>query len=114
MSTAVYRYDGRVQDIVGNAIAGASIAVLTEPANTSSQPGSPLATIYNGATTNSGSLTSASWSNLTAQITFVFSGAPPADVVPGAYLNVTGVTPGGYNGIWQIVSVAGSNIVVTT
>lgn len=114
MSTAEYRYDGRVQDIVGNAIAGASIAVLTEPANTSSQPGSPLATIYNGATTNSGSLTSASWSNLTAQITFVFSGAPPADVVPGAYLNVTGVTPTGYNGIWQIVSVAGTSVVVTT
>ena len=108
------RYDGRVQDIVGNAIAGASIAVLTQPAVTTTQPGSPLATIFNAAVSNSGSLTSASWSNLTAQITFVFSGSVPADVVVGSYLSMTGVNPAGYNGIWQIVSIAGLNVTVTT
>ena len=109
-----FRYDGRVQDIVGNAIAGASIAVLNQPAVTTTQPGSPLATIFNAAVQNSGSLTSASWSNLTAQITFVFTGSVPADVVAGSYLSMTGVTPAGYNGIWQVVSVTGLNVVVAT
>src|SRR6516164_7036758 len=111
---AAFRYDGRVQDIVGNAIAGASIAVLTQPAVTTSQPGSPLATIFAAALQNSGSLTTASWSNLSQQITFGFTGSVPADVVPGAFLSVAGVNPTGYNGIWQIVSVSGLNVVVTT
>src|SRR6516164_10021215 len=111
---AAFRYDGRVQDIVGNAIAGASIAVLTQPAVTTSQPGSPLATIFAASLQNSGSLTTASWSNLSQQITFGFTGSVPADVVPGAFLSVAGVNPTGYNGIWQIVSVSGLNVVVTT
>ena len=111
---AAFRYDGRVQDIIGNAIAGASIAVLTQPAVTTSQPGSPLATIFAASLQNSGSLTSASWSNLTQQITFAFTGSVPADVVAGAFLSVAGVNPTGYNGIWQIVSVSGLNVVVTT
>jgi hypothetical protein len=109
-----FRYDGRVQDIVGNAIAGASIAVLTQPANTSTQPGSPLATIYNAATSNAATLTSASWSSTTTQITFVFSGAVPADVVAGTFVNITTVNPAGYNGIWQVVSVSGLNVTVAT
>src|SRR6516165_11168708 len=109
-----FRYDGRVQDIIGNAIAGASIAVLTQPANTSTQPGSPLASIFAASLQNSGSLTTASWSNLTQQITFAFTGSVPADVVAGAFLSVAGVNPTGYNGIWQIVSVSGLNVVVTT
>jgi hypothetical protein len=109
-----FRYDGRVQDVVGNAIAGASIAVLTQPAVTTSQPGSPLATIFNAATSNAGALTSASWSATTAQITFVFSGSVPSDVVPGSFLSMTLVVPAGYNGIWQVVSVSGLNVVVTT
>ena len=109
-----FRYDGRVQDIVGNAIAGASIAVLTQPANTTTQPGSPLATIYNGPNTVSNTVSTASWSNLTAQLTFVLGLAPSADVIPGNFLGIAGVTPVGYNGIWQIVSVAGTTVVVTT
>jgi hypothetical protein len=109
-----FRYDRSVQDISGNAVPGASVAVLTQPANISTQPGSPLATIFNAATSNAATLTSASWSATTAQITFVFSGSVPADVVAGSYLNVTGVNPAGYNGIWQVVSVTGLNVVVTT
>ena len=110
---ASFRFDGRVQDIVGNAIAGASVAVLTQPANTSTQPGSPLATLFNAANSNAPTLTSASWSSLTAQITFVIT-SPPADVVPGSYIRITGVNPAGYNNVWQVVSVSGNNVVVTT
>src|SRR5215472_5176066 len=109
-----FRYDGRVQSTVGQAIAGASIAVLTQPANTTTQPGTPLATIFNAATSNANTISAASWSVLTGQITFTFGSAPSADVVAGAYIGVTGVTPTGYNGIWQVVSVAGSTVVVTT
>ncbi|MBA0088496.1 MAG: hypothetical protein HRJ53_26215, partial [Acidobacteria bacterium Pan2503] len=108
------RYDGRVQSTVGEAIAGASIAVLTQPANTTTQPGSPLATIFQAAVSNSGSLTTASWSNLTQQITFGFSGSVPADVVAGTFLSAAGINPAGYNGIWQVVSVSGLNVIVST
>lgn len=111
---ANFRYDGRVQDIVGNAIAGASVAVLTQPANTTTQPGSPLAVISNASVQNTPTVTSASWSNLTGQLTFVTSTTPPADVVAGSFVLVAGFTPTGYNGIWQVVSVTGNNIVVTT
>ena len=41
-----YRLNGTVTDNVGLPIAGANIAVLTQPANTSSTPGSPLATLF--------------------------------------------------------------------
>lgn len=108
------RYDGRVQSTVGQALAGASIAVLTQPANTSTQPGSPLATLFNAATSNANSLSTAAWGSLTAQITFTFSSAPSADIVAGSYISVTGANPLGFNGIWQVVSVSGNNVVVTT
>jgi hypothetical protein len=108
------RYDGRVQDIVGNAVAGASIAVLTQPANITTQPGSPLATIFNAALQNTPAISTASWSNLTAQLTFVTTVAPPADIVAGSFVSAAGFTPTGYNGIWQVVSVTGNNVVVTT
>jgi hypothetical protein len=109
-----FRYDNRVQAVTGQALSGVSIAVLTQPANTSTQPGTPLATIFNAATSNAATLTSASWSSLTAQITFLFSAPPPADVIAGSYIQLTGVNPTGYNGIWQVVSVSGNNVIVTT
>lgn len=114
---ANFRYDGRVQDISGNAVPTASVAVLTQPANTTTQPGSPLATISNASVQNTPTVSSASWSNLTQQLTFVLSATPPADVVAGSWVNVTGFSPTGYNGIWQVVSASPSapfNVVVTT
>jgi len=97
------RYDGRVQDILGNALQGASIAVLTQPANTTTQPGSPLATLFNAAISNSASLAAGtSWSATTQQITFVTTAAYPSDIVVGSYVTVTGTTPTGYNGTWQV------------
>jgi hypothetical protein len=59
MST-YYRLDRWVQNALGNAIAGASVAICTQPANTSTQPPSPLATLYadpNGVTQISNPLT---------------------------------------------------------
>lgn len=110
-----FRYDGRVQAVTGQALSGASIAVLNQPANTATQPGSPLATIYNAATSNAAVVSSASWSNLTQQITFIFSATPPTDVVAGSFISVSGVTPTGYNSpAWQVVSVTGNNVVVGT
>jgi len=45
-----YRYDNHVSNIVGQALEGVSIAVLTQPATLTSQPGTPLATIYSNST----------------------------------------------------------------
>lgn len=109
-----FRYDGRVQSTVGQALAGASIAVLTQPANVTTQPGSPLAAIFAAATSNANTISAASWSPTTAQISFTFGSAPSADVVPGSYVSISGVNPAGYNGIWQVVSVVGNVVVVTT
>ena len=107
-----YRYDGTVQNAVGTALAGVSVAVLTQPANTTTQPGSPLATLFSASASNAPTITTASWA--IGQITFTFTSAPPADVVAGAFLSVSAVVPTGYNGIWQIVSVTGNLVVVTT
>jgi hypothetical protein len=96
----------------GQALAGATIAVLTQPAVTTTQPGSPLATIFNAATSNAATLTTASW--LAGVISFTFSGSVPADVVVGSWISVSGVNPTGYNGIWQVTSVSALVVQVTT
>jgi hypothetical protein len=109
-----FRYDGNVRDPVGLAIPGANVAVLTDPSSFTTQPGSPLAAIYVAAASNSASVAAAFW--LGQQITFTFSTTPPADVLPGSYISVSGVTPSGYNSTlplpWLVLSVTGSNVVV--
>jgi len=107
-----FRYDGRIQSTQGQALAGASIAVLTQPAITTTQPGTPLATIFAAATSNAAAITAASW--LAGVISFTFSAPPPADVVAGYFISVTGITPTAYNGIWQVTSVVGNVVSVTT
>jgi len=106
-----FRYDGRVQSTQGQALAGASIAVLTQPAVTTTQPGSPLATIFAAATSNAATITAASW--LAGVISFTFN-AVPADVVPGSFIGVTAINPAGYNGIWQVTGINGLIVTVTT
>ena len=96
----------------GQALAGVSIAVITQPAVTSTQPGSPLATIFNAAISNAATLTTASW--LAGVISFTFSSSVPADVVVGSWISITGVNPVGYNGIWQVTGVSGLVVTVTT
>jgi len=105
-----FRYDNSTRSITGQALSGVSVAVLTQPAVTTTQPGSPLATIFAASTSNAPALSSASWA--AGFITFVL-GSVPADVVVGAYISVTGINPTGYNGIWLINAVSGLNIKVT-
>jgi hypothetical protein len=107
-----FRYDGRVQSTAGFAISGVSIAVLTQPAVSTTQPGSPLAAIFQAATSNAATLTTASW--LAGVISFTFSAPPPADVVVGSFISVTGVNPSGYNVFGQVTGVAGNVVTVVT
>src|SRR5271156_3175782 len=86
-----YRYDGSVTTPLGLAVDGANIAVLTDPSDFGSQPGSPLAEIYSGDATNSATITAATWA--AGQILFTFSTTPPADIVPNSFIGVSGVTP---------------------
>lgn len=108
----MFRFDGRIQSTQGAAISGVSIAVLTQPAVTSTQPGSPLATLFAAANQNTPALSSASW--LAGVITFTFAAPPPADVVIGSYLSATGSNPAGYNGVWQVTGINGNAVTVTT
>jgi hypothetical protein len=87
-----------------------NVAVLTQPAITTTQPGSPLATIWAAALSNAPALTTAIWAN--GFITFTL-GTVPSDVVVGAYLRITGSNPAGYNGVWLISSINGLLVTVT-
>lgn len=102
MSATFYRYDGTVRTVLGEAISGASIAVLTQPADTSTTPGSPLAVIYAGPNSNAPTVTAASWLAGTATLTL---NTVPADVVVGSFVQVSAVLPVGYNGIVQLTAV---------
>jgi hypothetical protein len=46
MSTTLFRSDRWVQDALGNAIAGASVAFCSQPANTATLPPSPLIQLF--------------------------------------------------------------------
>jgi hypothetical protein len=111
-----FRTDGQVQTPEGLAVAGASIAVLTQPADFTSQPGSPLADIYAANASNSATITSASWNG--GQITFGFSTTPPSDVVEGSYIGVSGVTPAAYNTTLEdpylVLAVDGDDVIVAS
>jgi hypothetical protein len=111
-ATSEFRFDGAVRTVVGNALTGLSVAVLSQPAVTTTQPGSPLISLFAAALTNSGALSGATW--LLGVMTFTLTAPPSADVVPGSYIQITGVNPTGYNGVWLVVSVSGNNVVVTT
>lgn len=114
MSAVFFRMDGWVQTPTGEAVPGASVVVLDQPADFTTQPGSPLATIYAADTSNSASITAASW--FAQQITFQLSAPPPADVIPDSYIGVSGVSPSTYDSTaeepWLVVSVSGNNVVV--
>lgn len=93
-----YRIDGEVQTPLGSAVEGASVAVLTQPANTSTQPGSPLATLYAAPSSNAASVSAASW---TGQVINFTLSSVPSDLVVGSYIAVSGATPSGYNSTVQ-------------
>src|ERR1700734_1092270 len=108
------RMDGVIQTPTGLAVPGASVAVLTQPANTSMEPGSPLATLYGSGNSNGASITAASWSG--GQIVFTFSATPTSDVVAGSYIGVAGASPSGYNTTvsapWLVSEVDGDYVTV--
>ena len=111
MSATFFRLDGWVQTPTGEAVPGASVAVLDQPADFSGQPGSPLATIFAANESNSASVTAASW--FAQQIEFTLSATPPADIVEGSYIGVSGASPAGYNNpAWLVVSVLGDVVTV--
>ena len=107
MSATYFRYDGTTRNTVGEAVTGADIGVLTQPADTTTEPGSPLATIYAASTSNALTVTGAAWSNGTATLTF---SSVSSDVVVGSYISISSVLPSGYNGIVQVTAVSGLTV----
>lgn len=97
-----FRYDNTTRSVVGLSLTGVSVAVLTQPSVTTTQPGSPLATIWAASLSNAPVLSTASWAN--GFITFTLT-TMPADVIAGNYLSILGINPSGYNGIWLINSI---------
>ena len=112
MST-FYRADGWVLEPLGPAVAGASVAVLTDPSDFSTQPGTPLATIYGASSSNAATVTAASWA--AQQIIFTLN-TIPTDLVPGSYIAVSGASPNGYNSNlsapWLVLAVNGNQVTV--
>jgi hypothetical protein len=110
MSATFFRYDNTVRSVQGEAISGAQIAVLGEPADTTDQPGSPLLEIYAAAQTNAPTITGATW--LAGSITFHLS-AIPADLLPDTYIRISAANPAGYDGIYQVTAVDTIGLTVT-
>lgn len=112
MST-FYRYDTTIQQPLGPAVPGASVAVLTDPSDFSTQPGSPLAALYAASSSNSANVTAAVWA--AQQITFMLD-AVPADVVTGSYFGLSGASPSSFNtdvsDPWLVLGVNGNQVVV--
>ena len=106
-----YRDDGWVQTPLGQAVPGASVAICTQPATTTTQPCSTLASLYAAGTSNSTTLTGASWAG--QQIRFIFASVP-SDIVANSYFTVSGASPAGYNGTWLVVQVTGTTITVAS
>jgi len=108
-----YRYDGWVQTPLGAAVAGASVAILDQPADFDTQPGSPLATIYEADASNAATITAATWE--AQQIQFTFN-AVPDDVVVNSFFAVSDATPAGYDSTleepWQVLAVNGNVVTV--
>lgn len=113
MST-FYRQDLVTRSAQGEAIAGVEVYVCNQPLTTplNQIPPAPLATLYAASSSNAATITTAAQAGVT--INFTFSTTPPADVVPGAFINVSGVTPSAYNGVWQVLSVVGNVVSVVT
>jgi len=107
----VFRLQGTVQTPLGAAVAGANVAICSQPATLTSQPCTPLATLYNAPSTNTTSLTGASYA--VQQITFALA-IVPSDVVAGSYISITGASPSGYNGVWLVASVSGLNVTIAS
>ena len=114
MSATFFRYDGWVQTPTGEAVPGASVAVLTDPSDFSTQPGTPLATIFGEGDSNSATIIGATWA--AQQLTFELSATPPDDIVPGSYISVSGVTPSAFNSTlaapYLVLSVSGDFVTV--
>jgi hypothetical protein len=109
-----YRVEGWVQTPLGAAIAGASVAVLTQPASFATQPGSPLANVYAASSSNAATITAASWNAQELELTF--STAPPADVVPNSYISLAAVNPATFDSTLEapylVISVVGNVVTV--
>lgn len=108
-----FRYDLSVRSVIGQAVDGATVAVLNQPATFPSGEdvvGTPLATIWAASSSNSANITDITWQN--GLIDFTFD-AVPADVLPGSYFSVSGADPSAYDGIWQVDSVDGDDVFVS-
>lgn len=80
------------------------MAVLSEPANVGTQPGSPLISLFSAGTSNAPTVTAASW--LAGSVNFTVN-AVPADLVVGSYFAISGANPTAYNGIFQVTAING-------
>jgi hypothetical protein len=105
-----FRIEGWVQTPTGLAVPGASAAILDQPADFSTQPGTPLAEIFSADTSNSTTITAAAWSG--QEIDFTFTTVPD-DVVPGSFFGIDSALPIGYNNpAWEVLSVVGDVVTV--
>jgi hypothetical protein len=104
-----FRIQGNVTTPLGAAVPGANVAICSQPATVTTQPCTPLASLYAASSSNSTTLTGASYA--AQQITFTFASVP-SDVVAGSYVAISSVSPSTYNGIWLVASVNGSQVVI--
>lgn len=106
-------YRGVVRNSIGEAVPGVEVYVCGQPLTTGSNiPPAPLVSLYANATApNAATIEAALY--IGGFIEFTFSGALPADVVPGSFIAVSGIAPTGYNAVWEVVEIDSVNFIVT-
>lgn len=97
----VARFDNIVIGPTGQTIAGATIAICSQPANTTTTPCSPLATVWPDSSGQNYSITAISCASNVVTVT---TGAP--NTIPvGQFLTISGVTNTAFDGTFEVQSV---------
>jgi hypothetical protein len=98
------RYDSVVQSPTGQAIAGASIAVCTQPATTTTTPCSPLATLYPDSSGTTYTISSIARSGNVVTVTTSVANTVPV----GQWVTLAGVTDPSFDGTFETTAQSGS------
>lgn len=112
--SSFFRFQDIAINAIGQALAGLEVYVCTQPLTSAAGviPPAPLATLYAASSSNAATITDAEYEG--GYIIFTFSATPPADVVVGSFIGVTGANPSGFNAVWEVIEISGNEVTVVT
>ena len=100
---AYYRLQGITSNNQGLALSGVEINVMFNPPT-------GFVSLFAGTLSNTLAVSSASW--LAGVVTFTLASIT-LDVVVGSYISISGITPNGYNNVFEVVAINGLDVSCT-